>query len=128
MQWLLLLGIAVVLAALAIRRLSGTDADGESERTLTRHPYHCVTVERGWYACGAVRGLGEKRYLSREAPLLPIPGCTLQRCQCRYIHYDDRRIEERRSPFGRNSPPGSASGERRGGDRRQEPHQYRPLL
>jgi hypothetical protein len=27
---------------------------------------------------------------------LPLPGCTADRCTCKYVHFDDRRIGSRR--------------------------------
>ena len=41
--------------------------------------------------CGAVREIREKRFLEREAPSFPLPGCSEPRCQCVYIHHEDRR-------------------------------------
>ena len=39
-----------------------------------------------------------RRWLSREAPLLPLPGCTRpDTCQCTYNHHDDRRAASRRA-------------------------------
>jgi hypothetical protein len=39
------------------------------------------------------------RFLSGEAPPLPLPGCTAPRCLCRYAHYEDRRARDRRVPL-----------------------------
>lgn len=41
--------------------------------------------------CSAVREIREKRFLEREAPALPLPACSEPRCQCVYVHHDDRR-------------------------------------
>ncbi|TDG12907.1 hypothetical protein E2F43_15235 [Seongchinamella unica] len=41
--------------------------------------------------CPAVRNLDGKRFLEREAPSLPLPGCTAARCDCVYVHHEDRR-------------------------------------
>ncbi len=45
--------------------------------------------------CSAIRGLQGKRFLEREAPTLPVPGCTAARCDCVYTHHDDRRTGKR---------------------------------
>jgi len=32
--------------------------------------------------------------------MFPLPGCTSNACQCRYVHYDDRRARpDRRDPW-----------------------------
>ena len=41
--------------------------------------------------CAAVQVLQGKRFLEREAPPLPVTGCTASRCECVYVHHDDRR-------------------------------------
>jgi hypothetical protein len=80
----------------------------------TSKKYHCVEVRKGSHACKAVQGLGNSRYLSDEAPRLPVPGCTAAQCTCSFIHHDDRRDDDRRNPYGQltNLPP-LISGERR---------------
>ena len=59
--------------------------------------FHAVTIEPGARACGEARALAGKRFLSREAPPLPLKGCGSSRCECRYGHYDDRRKGGRRA-------------------------------
>ena len=60
--------------------------------------YHCVELVIPSDGCEAAMKLHGKRFLSAEAPTLPLPGCT-QQCNCRFKHYNDRRHEERRDPF-----------------------------
>lgn len=43
--------------------------------------------------------LETKRFLSGEAPPLPLPNCTAPRCRCCYVHYEDRRERDRRIPL-----------------------------
>jgi hypothetical protein len=43
--------------------------------------------------------LETKRFLSGEAPPLPLPNCTAPRCLCCYAHYEDRREGDRRIPL-----------------------------
>ncbi|RLQ20818.1 hypothetical protein DWB85_15590 [Seongchinamella sediminis] len=67
----------------------------------TRNRYHAVTVSPMEGGCEAVRNLPNRRYLVDEAPLLPLPNCTRQRCDCKYVHYQDRRdpgSDRRQSP------------------------------
>lgn len=85
-----------------------------------RHKYHAVTVAQGRAACANSTGLAGRRFLSREAPPLPLPGCTAQSCRCRYIHHADRRAEDRRFPFGvRKRSEAMVATERRRGERRR---------
>jgi ABC-type nickel/cobalt efflux system permease component RcnA len=67
-----------------------------------QHPYHSVSVETLPDCCIAAHNLTKKRYLSDEAPMLPLENCQARDCQCRYQHFDDRRDEEesRRNDFG----------------------------
>jgi hypothetical protein len=62
----------------------------------TAHNYHSVTIAPCPRACAAALALGERRFLSREAPVLPLKKCDRAECQCRYQHYDDRRKGPRR--------------------------------
>ena len=63
--------------------------------------YHCVAIIPGNKPCDLVKRLKGKRFLSTEAPILKLDECTAESCQCRYIHYDDRREDERHNPYGR---------------------------
>jgi hypothetical protein len=63
--------------------------------------YHCIAIIYGENPCDTVKRLEGKRFLSSEAPALQLHGCTADSCQCRYLHYDDRREEERRNPYGK---------------------------
>jgi hypothetical protein len=70
------------------------------ERMLKASSYSCVCVSFGDKACEAVKRLRDRRFLYRDAPLLPLPGCDVKPCQCRYRHFGDRRHEDRRQAFG----------------------------
>lgn len=93
--------------------------------------YHCVEIRSGNAACRAVRSLELTRFLSDEAPRLPVPGCTAQKCTCRYVHFEDRRQQDRRNPYGQwASVPPAIVGERRArSDRRRSPQTaFRPSI
>ncbi len=83
-------------------------------RQGVRSRYHCVEVCIGNLACESACQLGNTRYLSQEAPSLPVPGCGASRCDCSFIHHDDRRDDDRRHLYGQwaGIPP-DATGERR---------------
>jgi len=63
-----------------------------------REPFHSVSIicDRR-QACRTARGFGERRFLAREAPTLPLTSCEKATCACRYEHHDDRRADPRRA-------------------------------
>ena len=84
--------------------------------------YHSVAIDYRASACEAAKLLSEKRYLSAEAPKLPLADCDAKACKCRYVHFDDRRSgEDRRDSFGPKNSDGSGDDDRRhpGPDRRR---------
>jgi hypothetical protein len=78
--------------------------------------FHAVTVKPCLEPCDAVQALAGKRFLSQEAPALPLENCDQARCNCTYRHFSDRRAPgDRRSgwdTFGAFSNT-LANGERR---------------
>lgn len=61
------------------------------------NPYHAVSVKPPLVgACMAAQRCAGKRFLSTEAPTLPLAQCDAASCQCRYRHHEDRRSESRR--------------------------------
>lgn len=94
---LLLLSVVIIAAVVALywRRMKSAVRSPALTQQKS-NPYHCVTVKFRKNACDPVRALESKRFLAKEAPRLPLPGCTVKNCGCRFVHYDDRRSEERR--------------------------------
>ena len=63
--------------------------------------WHAVEIRHGRHACEAVCLLEGERYLSAEAPLLPLRECDRRsHCECRYRHHADRRAGPRRTSEG----------------------------
>jgi hypothetical protein len=62
-----------------------------------RKNFHAVSIEPGHHACAAANFLRGKRFLSSEAPPLPLQQCVCQQCECRYLHHEDRRSRTRRA-------------------------------
>lgn len=58
--------------------------------------FHAVSVVPEPGCCEAVQKLAGQRFLSAEAPTLPLADCTAANCGCRYRHHADRRYHERR--------------------------------
>jgi hypothetical protein len=83
----------------AKRRLGMVDPLAEELKDLPRenirlsNPWHAVAIQPGPKRCAAVEGLLGQRYLSKDAPRLPLKDCTESGCTCRYRHYEDRRHE-----------------------------------
>lgn len=61
------------------------------------NPYHAVSIACGTSACNEARQVQGVRFLSAEAPRLPLRGCDAARCACRYQHHADRREADRRN-------------------------------
>lgn len=86
--------------------------------------WHAVSVKPGPGACSVADSGRNRRWLSREAPMLPLPGCTRpEKCRCTYQHHEDRRSSEGRraeevDAFAR---PVKVAHERRTGKTRRAP-------
>jgi hypothetical protein len=59
--------------------------------------YHAVSVLPGTDACSAAYRFSGQRFLSRQAPRLPLPSCDAKACTCRFKHHKDRRAGPRRN-------------------------------
>jgi len=68
----------------------------EARRQWISNPWHAVAIIPCAHACPTAKGASNVRYLSREAPTLPLAGCTARKCTCRYRHFQDRRSSPRR--------------------------------
>jgi hypothetical protein len=67
------------------------------ENRAPMRPFQAISIFRGVRACEIARKFSEHRFLARDAPLLPLSGCTMREsCECRYIRHKDRRTETRR--------------------------------
>ena len=88
------------------------------EHSRIANLYHAVSIEPGSRACPEARKREGKRYLSASAPMLPLSGCTLSTCKCRYVHYNDRRSQrDRRVNFA--NPHAHKMNDRREGSGRR---------
>jgi hypothetical protein len=64
---------------------------------LRIEPWSAVRIAPGGEACAKAGALHDKRFLARDAPALPLKGCTRSAaCTCIYRHYVDRRAGARR--------------------------------
>ena len=73
---------------------------GESPAPQSKpSPYHAIAIRPGPNCCQGAQVIGGKRFLSRKAPSLPLPGCDAVTCRCVYTHFSDRRSGvDRRAP------------------------------
>ncbi len=64
--------------------------------------YQAVSIRHAGRCCQAVKALDETRYLSMEAPALPLTKCSAPgQCRCKYRYHTDRRDDYRRdTDFG----------------------------
>lgn len=82
------------------REATAPRGTGTIRQALARR-FHGVTVRPGLVCCQAAQALTGRRFLSQEAPALPLPGCDQKTCQCAYSHFRDRRDgEDRRAGWG----------------------------
>jgi hypothetical protein len=64
-----------------------------------RTPWHAVSIVSSAACCATAMGLLGTRFLSKEAPRLPLKGCLMgSDCRCSYQHHQDRRVLLRRVP------------------------------
>jgi len=99
----------------AARKSKSKKSSSANESTATgSKAFTAVTVVPCPGACEAVLGFGEHRFLTAEAPILPLSDCGLSSCTCKYVYYDDRRdvSEERRQPYSIRTDLHSTTGEK----------------
>ena len=101
--WLVIALALLVLVLVGKRaRKAASDRKTEKKKSIASNvgtkstPFHAVSLKAGHGACRAAMERQGQRYLSAEAPPLPLPGCTSVDCQCRYVHYADRRTRKDR--------------------------------
>ncbi len=92
---------------------------------ISKSSYHAVSIKFESRACMAAKTMEGQRFLSSEAPRLPLPGCDVTDCKCHFAHHKDRRVsKDRRNVFnasGHSDTTGRHEQERRGTkDRRHD--------
>ncbi len=76
------------------RKISGKGRPPLKSITQLFHGIEVIAYDQ---ACEAARMLAGRRFLSEEAPRLPLEQCSKTRdCRCVYRHFRDRRTEARR--------------------------------
>jgi len=77
----------------------------QSEPAQAPNPWHAVSIQGGGGGrCEAAKALAGQRFLSGDAPPLPLPDCDRpDDCRCRYRKHGDRRTSG--EPLDRNGIP-----------------------
>jgi hypothetical protein len=96
---------ALVLATgaacwLVFRRPSATQDRAPHQAKPAGGRFGAVEIRIRGSACRPARSLKGQRFLSREAPALPLPACTAAQCTCKFTKWSDRRSESRRLEHG----------------------------
>jgi hypothetical protein len=79
--------------------------------------WYAVAVVPGKRCCLAAKQVAKKRWLSANAPRLPLDRCDQRTCECRYQHHSDRRGTPRRR-VDREALPHAFDGQERRVSRR----------
>lgn len=99
-NWLLLLFAVLAVGVWLLRpRRRTLPATPRAQMVRPTSKYHCVAIKYRDGACQSVKKLESTRFFPKEAPQFPLPDCGARPCRCSYVHFDDRRASERRTPY-----------------------------
>lgn len=106
--WWLSLALPVVIATtwFLVRRNAAVETEAPPRKWRKSGPvkvsrnqphsrvahYYGVSVRPGGKRCDAIMEIIDNRYLSQEAPHLPLPGCDQDECDCVMMPEGDRRV------------------------------------
>ena len=96
---------------------------GRAAAEAAKEPdFHAVGIKPAGQgqSCDVVLALRGQRFLSAEAPTLPLPDCDAAQCSCTYGHYDDRRSSSRRLGARALSKEAYDGPDRRAADNRRQ--------
>jgi hypothetical protein len=62
--------------------------------------FHAVSILPTQQGCPSAESIRAQRFLSEDAPGLPLADCSAVDCRCKYIHYADRRSGARDRRLG----------------------------
>lgn len=95
-ELLLILIVVCVVFAIARRKKSGKKSRKVPTSDKAKAPslFAAVSIKPGKFPCDAAARILHKRYLTADAPPLPLADCDHARCDCLYVHHDDRREDE----------------------------------
>ena len=99
---ILILALLLAIAWLMRKRSEQALSDPKSNlfRKSGKRDFHGVSIIFSDKSCAAARELSGQRFLATAAPKLPLSGCDVGDCTCRFQHHEDRRTnKDRRNPF-----------------------------
>ncbi|MCX4190009.1 hypothetical protein [Methylophaga sp. OBS3] len=82
--------LAFMLGMLFWQRQQRKTILSTSPKPPSKH-FHGVSITPSAGACRAAQAIANKRFLSSDAPVLPLTDCDTAYCGCRYEHHQDRR-------------------------------------
>jgi hypothetical protein len=98
----------------SMKRVIGQSGADSARPASIPKKWHAISIDSKALSCVMAQDLRKKRFLSKEAPALPLEGCTKRAsCPCTYKHHDDRRSKERRDSEARISSSTSKQGPER---------------
>lgn len=111
------------LSRLFVKKRPDGRESGGSPRVVAKNYSGVELVVSPDEACAAAKARAGQRFLTSEAPLLPVPGCDQPRCGCRYRKFPERRTETRRAsvvdlPTASSISRDAGRGQRKGKGRR----------
>lgn len=98
----ILLVLTVIWLVVRIRRNKAEVLAEQQPRVVDpKGAFHAVSLKYSENACTEAKQMTGRRFLASAAPRLPLPGCDVLECSCKFVHHNDRRnATNRRSPFG----------------------------
>jgi hypothetical protein len=103
----------------ASRAKDETRTSGEPKNR--KDAWHAVSIVTSTSPCEAAAALHNHRFLSKDAPRLPLAGCSApENCRCIYRHHADRRGKPRRATDRGEAPKGNGDTEKRKRGRRSD--------
>ncbi|QSX32899.1 hypothetical protein JYB87_14285 [Shewanella avicenniae] len=103
MELIILLAVLLVLYFAFMQILAPSPrVKAQKSTAKSRNPYHAVSIMSDKECCNAAVEIEGKRFLSADAPILPLKQCSAATCRCRYEHFEDRRVvgSDRRLDYG----------------------------
>ncbi len=85
-----------------------------------RNAWKAIAVMPGETCCQWASLCAGKRFLIPEVPRLPLQGCDAAHCECKYRHFEDRRVVLRRSTERGGFPKQVEADRRANANRRTE--------
>ena len=127
LDWILILTmIGIVAFFLLLRRGNSSVLFGKKPIAPAKRKYAGLAFVPDTHCCDAANAHNERRFLTSEAPNIPLAECSDPAlCECKYRNIDDRRTrDDRRDIVGvlsKDMPVGDQRSNRRAGrDRRRD--------